>query len=85
MADSSHIDSIPSAGSPAQQPSLDDLIRTVGVAWGQIYWRKIALFGLSLFLFVLAITLMKEGAYDLGPLVRDRFTVTNAANSLGFG
>jgi hypothetical protein len=85
MADSSHIDSIPSAGSPAQQPSLNDLIRTVGVAWGQIYWRKIALFGLSLFLFILAITLMKEGAYDLGPVVRDRFTVTNAANSLGFG
>lgn len=39
----------------------------------------------STFLFILAITLMKEGAHDLAPLVRDRFSVTNAANSLGFG
>ena len=46
---------------------------------------KVALFLISLFLFILAITLMKEGARDVGPLVRDRFRVTNAANSLGFG
>jgi solute carrier family 34 (sodium-dependent phosphate cotransporter) len=51
-------------------------------------WRrpgKVLLFIVSLFLFILAITLMKEGARDLGPVVRDRFQVTNAANSLGFG
>lgn len=46
---------------------------------------KAGLFVVSLFLFILAITLMKEGARDLGPLVRDRFNITNAANSLGFG
>jgi Na+/phosphate symporter len=46
---------------------------------------KIALFAVSLFLFILAITLMKEGARDLGPLVRDRLHVESAANSLGFG
>ncbi|MBK8899771.1 MAG: hypothetical protein IPM53_01185 [Anaerolineaceae bacterium] len=46
---------------------------------------KVALFTVSLFLFILAITLMKEGARDLAPLVRDRFHVTNPANSLGFG
>jgi sodium-dependent phosphate cotransporter len=46
---------------------------------------KVALFMISLGLFILAIALMKEGAYSLGPLVRDRFTVTNPANSLGFG
>ena len=46
---------------------------------------KVALFGISIFLFILAITLMKEGARDLAPLVRDRFHVTNPANSLGFG
>jgi hypothetical protein len=40
---------------------------------------------ISLFLFILAITLMKEGARELAPLVRDRFHVTNPANSLGFG
>lgn len=46
---------------------------------------KVLLFGISLFLFILAITLMKEGARDLAPLVRDGFAVSNAANSLGFG
>jgi Na+/phosphate symporter len=46
---------------------------------------KVVLFTASLFLFILAITLMKEGARDLAPLIRDRFYVTNTANSLGFG
>ncbi len=46
---------------------------------------KFSLFIVSLFLFILAITLMKEGSRDLGPLVRDGFRVTNPANSLGFG
>lgn len=46
---------------------------------------KVLLFVVSLFLFILAITLMKEGARELGPIVRDRFRVTTAANSLGFG
>ena len=46
---------------------------------------KVILFFVSVFLFILAITLMKEGSRDLAPLVRDRFHVTNAANSLGFG
>ena len=46
---------------------------------------KIVLFAASLFLFILAITLMKEGARDLGPLVRDRLHVESASNSLGFG
>ncbi len=53
--------------------------------WEQIAWRKVGIFLVSLFLFILAITLMKEGARDLGPLVRDRFAVSNPANSLGFG
>jgi hypothetical protein len=50
-----------------------------------IHWGKITLFLISLFFFVLAITLMKNGARSLAPLVRDTFTVTNPANSLGFG
>ena len=53
--------------------------------WQRIAWRKVGIFLLSLFLFILAITLMKEGARDLGPLVRDRFAINNPANSLGFG
>lgn len=50
-----------------------------------IHWGKITLFLISLFFFVLAITLMKNGARSLAPLVRDTFTVTNPVNSLGFG
>lgn len=53
--------------------------------WGRIHWGKIALFIVSLFLFILALTLMKDGARGLAPLVRDSFRVTNPVNSLGFG
>lgn len=51
---------------------------------GRIAWRKVGIFVVSLFLFILAITLMKEGARGLA-LVRDSFAVDNPANSLGFG
>lgn len=51
----------------------------------RIAWRKIALFILSIFLFVMALTLMKEGAKGLTPLVQGRFAINNAFNSLGFG
>lgn len=51
----------------------------------RIHWGKIALFMVSLFLFILAIVLMKEGAKGLAPLVNSIFRVNNAANSLGFG
>lgn len=53
--------------------------------WRRTSWYKVGLFGVSLFLFMLAITLMKEGARPLAPLVRDSFRVSNAINSLGFG
>lgn len=46
---------------------------------------KIGIFVVSLFLFILAITLMKEGARALVPILRDRFMITNPVNSLGFG
>ena len=53
--------------------------------WQRIAWKKVVIFILSLFLFILAINLMREGARELAPLVRDRFAVNNPANSLGFG
>jgi solute carrier family 34 (sodium-dependent phosphate cotransporter) len=53
--------------------------------WRRLHWYKLPLFLVSLFLFILAITLMKDGARDLGPLVRDRLAVTNFADALGFG
>jgi sodium-dependent phosphate cotransporter len=46
---------------------------------------KIGLFLISLYLFMLAIVLMKEGARGAAPLVRDGFAVDNVANCLGFG
>lgn len=59
--------------------------QAVDQVWTRISWYKVALFGLSLFLFVLAIILMKEGARSLTSVVRGQFAVTNAADSFGFG
>ncbi len=53
--------------------------------WRQIDWGKLVLFGASLFLFMLAIILMKEGAAGLAPVIRDRLDITNPLNSMGFG
>ena len=53
--------------------------------WTKIQPGKIALFIVSLFLFILALTLMKEGSRALTPLIRNNFAITNPANSLGFG
>ena len=63
--------------SPAIAPSASLLKR--------VQWGKIALFFVSLFFFIMAITLMKEGAKGLAPLVRDTFKVDTPANALGFG
>lgn len=52
----------------------------------RISWSKIGLFFVSLFLFLLALTLMKDGARGLAPLfANDRFALETAANTMGFG
>jgi sodium-dependent phosphate cotransporter len=53
--------------------------------WKNVHFGKIGLFVASLYLFILAITLMKEGARGVAPLVRHLLAVENAANTLGFG
>jgi len=53
--------------------------------WERIRVWKIVLFMLSLFLFMLAITLMKDGARSLAPLLQSTFSIDNVANCLGFG
>lgn len=53
--------------------------------WRRVSWYKIGLFIVSLFLFILALTLMKDGARGLAPVVEDRFRLDSAANTLGFG
>ncbi len=46
---------------------------------------RVFLFIGSLFLFILAISLMKDGARGISPLIHNRFFVNDALNSLGFG
>lgn len=53
--------------------------------WRSISWPKIGLFIVSLFLFILALTLMKDGARGLAPVVQNRFSLDSAANTMGFG
>lgn len=53
--------------------------------WQRISWTKIGLFIVSLFLFILALTLMKDGARGLAPVVENRFSLNNPANTMGFG
>lgn len=48
-------------------------------------FRKIALAVFSLGLFIFALILLKEGATQLGPIVRNLLRINNPANALGFG
>ncbi|MBM3145648.1 MAG: hypothetical protein FJ010_11915 [Chloroflexi bacterium] len=82
----------PKGQPPTNTPELAGAIspqfgaETIKLAWwARIRIGKLALFIVSLFLFVLAIALMKEGAHGVAPLVQKTFSVTNTANSLGFG
>ncbi len=54
------------------------------VNWPQPNFRKIIIFFVALFLFILSIQLLKTGAKVLAPFVSD-FAVHNAYNALGFG
>ncbi len=51
----------------------------------RINWRKVGIFIVSLFLFILAIQLLKSGAKVLVPFIKDGLAVRNAWNALGFG
>jgi hypothetical protein len=53
--------------------------------WEHIRVGKIGLFGASLYLFILAINLMKSGARGITPLLSNLFAISTGANSLGFG
>ena len=65
--------------------SLGSLADVRRIAWERGYLKKGLLFVVSLFLFILAITLMKDGARGIAPWVRDGLDISNSANSLGFG
>ncbi len=49
-----------------------------------VNWQKVGIFFAALFLFILAIQLLKSGAKDLEPFVKT-LAVQNAYNALGFG
>lgn len=53
--------------------------------WRKVNFGKIALFFFSLYLFFLAITLMKYGARGMVPLFQNSLNLSNGFNSLGFG
>lgn len=59
--------------------------RTAMVIWQRFNLAKIAIFVASLFVFILAITLMKNGASSLIPLLENSIAVANQWHSLGFG
>ncbi len=64
------------------------LRRTRQLIWGRRPGRrlfKVALFFFSLFLFILAVALMKDGARILAPLLQGSFVVSTPAAALGFG
>ncbi|MCA9874610.1 MAG: hypothetical protein KC441_13165, partial [Anaerolineales bacterium] len=75
----------PTATPPAVDETTLPQTQSTKSLWQRIAWGKIVLFIISLFLFILGITQMKEGARDLAPLVQNQFSVTNPVNSLGFG
>ena len=79
--------SLPVAGveHPIYRPGVARPSRTAPKVWRKIHLGKILFFTISLFLFILAITLMKEGARAFAPLVRNLLDVSSAANALGFG
>lgn len=89
MPESYDLDPPPSVSGNSQlslpQSSSISLAYVTRSLWKRVRLDKIALFTASLFLFILAIMLMKEGARSLVPLVRDRFAISSPANSLGFG
>lgn len=85
MQDPPEIDSVALAPSEATTTRAGRQTSAARAVWERVNLGKIAIFLASLFLFILALTLMKEGARGLAPLVRDSFLVTSPANSLGFG
>ncbi len=59
--------------------------RGTGIKWRRAHLGKVALFITSLYLFILAVTLMKDGAGGLSPLTQNFLSIDTVANSLGFG
>lgn len=89
MTNETHDSDVSSAAAEAQElsmiPTPGTTAGTLRRYWQHISWPKIGLFIVSLYLFILALTLMKDGARGLAPLVQDRFDLNSAFNTMGFG
>jgi len=80
------IDTQPVDDPPGDPPALAIPLPARARPWWQhIRLDKIGLFIASLYLFILAVSLMKEGANGLTPLVQNVLQISNPVNALGFG
>jgi sodium-dependent phosphate cotransporter len=88
------IKAVPSSTNPLAQPGVDSSLSVPGAQtqpevkkrwWAHIRYGKLVLFVVSLYLFILAIMLMKDGARIFTPFIHDTLAITSIANSLGFG
>jgi sodium-dependent phosphate cotransporter len=96
MKDQSGFDLLPSDSPPRQFPARNpdfglaiskpvSKSKVKPIRWGRYSLKRIGLFITSLYLFILAITLMKSGIQGITPLLHNIFVITNEANSFGFG
>jgi sodium-dependent phosphate cotransporter len=74
-----------SLGLPLPKGAVRRLVSVEGLWQGRVRVDKLGLFVASLYLFMLAITLMKDGVRVIAPLVRDLLDVTSVGSALGFG
>jgi hypothetical protein len=81
-------DPTPTAGTSVEDATAASEHATAAAGSGPRVMRvalKLATFAVALFLFVLAIQLMKEGAKALAPTLEDSPLFSNAVSTLGFG
>jgi Na+/phosphate symporter len=80
--------SLPSGISPSgisPSGSISDWLRAASVRQLLGVSYRFGMFAISLGFFIFALILLKEGARQLGPLVRNVLDVNNSINALGFG
>ena len=72
-------------GTHAEERQPIRIFNSIISVLSRIHADRLLLFVMSLFLFIFAISLMKDGARAISPLVREGLSVNHPLNSLGFG
>lgn len=77
----------PGSVAPGSVPPgrVSNWLRAVSLQQLSKVFYRVGIFTASLALFIFALILLKEGARQLGPLVRNTLEVNNSINALGFG